>query len=258
MAGTLRALLRGWAIDDGGVPLFEEATLDTPLQGVRVGERPPFLRIAGPLPEATLIHVPRDLPADATVLVRCLSAAPPPEDVALCVMEPSPHVVFAIGGSRVRLATGRSPALAGEINAWNDSRLLLGDGTSCNGMRIVLDRSTVVIGRDGLISSDVLIQSHDQHGLVDLDTLALLNDAPARTVIGAHVWLGRRSVVMPDVTIGAGSVIGTGAVVTQDVPPFCVAAGVPARILRERTSWSRSPAGPSAAERAWLDPHRTA
>lgn len=46
------------------------------------------------------------------------------------------------------------------------------------------------------------------------------------------VWVGAKASIMPGVTIGRGAVIGTGSVVTKDVPPFTVVAGAPARVLR--------------------------
>jgi maltose O-acetyltransferase len=51
--------------------------------------------------------------------------------------------------------------------------------------------------------------------------------------IGANVWLGGGAVVCPGVTIGDDTVVGAGAVVTRDLPAGVVAAGVPARVLRE-------------------------
>lgn len=54
----------------------------------------------------------------------------------------------------------------------------------------------------------------------------------AAVVIEDDCWLGANCVVLPGVTVAAGSVIGAGAVVTADLPPGSVAAGVPARILR--------------------------
>lgn len=53
-------------------------------------------------------------------------------------------------------------------------------------------------------------------------------------VIGNDVWLGANVVVVPGVTIGDGSVIAAGAVVTKDIPPYSIAAGIPARVIKER------------------------
>ncbi|MDX8519400.1 DapH/DapD/GlmU-related protein [Mesorhizobium dulcispinae] len=52
--------------------------------------------------------------------------------------------------------------------------------------------------------------------------------------IGHDVWIGHGAVVMPGVSIGNGAVIGANAVVTHDVPPYAIVAGVPAKPLRQR------------------------
>lgn len=51
-------------------------------------------------------------------------------------------------------------------------------------------------------------------------------------VIEEDAWVGTGAIVLPNVTIGRGSVVGAGSVVTRDVPPFTVVAGQPARVLR--------------------------
>ena len=51
-------------------------------------------------------------------------------------------------------------------------------------------------------------------------------------VIEDDVWIGRRAIIMGGVRVGKGAVIGAGAVVTKDVPPYCVAAGNPAVIKK--------------------------
>ena len=57
-----------------------------------------------------------------------------------------------------------------------------------------------------------------------------LKYAPIVIKDGAHIGIG--SIIMPGVTIGKGAVIGAGAVVTKDVPDYCVAVGVPARVVK--------------------------
>lgn len=56
----------------------------------------------------------------------------------------------------------------------------------------------------------------------------------ADIVIGDDVWIGARAIVLQGVSIGDGAVIAAGAVVRQDVPPFAVVAGVPARVVSQR------------------------
>ena len=52
-------------------------------------------------------------------------------------------------------------------------------------------------------------------------------------VIGDDVWIGANAVILPGVTIGRHVVVAAGAVVTKDVPDYCVVAGVPARVIKE-------------------------
>lgn len=52
-------------------------------------------------------------------------------------------------------------------------------------------------------------------------------------IIEDDVWMGYNVVILPGVTIGKGSIIGAGSVVTKDVPPGCVYAGVPAKLIKE-------------------------
>ncbi|MFY8145455.1 MAG: chloramphenicol acetyltransferase [Rhodobacter sp.] len=77
--------------------------------------------------------------------------------------------------------------------------------------------------------------------------------AARRTVLGPDTWVGHGAIIRPEVTVGAGAVIAAGAVVTRDVAPYMIVAGVPATPLRRRFS-------EAVAERllalAWWDwPH---
>ena len=56
------------------------------------------------------------------------------------------------------------------------------------------------------------------------------------TVIGNDVWIGYRAIILNGVTVGDGAIIGAGAVVTKNVEPYSIVAGVPARVIRKRFS----------------------
>lgn len=100
--------------------------------------------------------------------------------------------------------------------------------------------SRISIGDNTLIASRVFISDHN-HGRFDSSALEDGPDTPpaqrplhAKPVhIGKNVWIGESVCVLPGVTIGDGAVIGAGSVVTRDVPARCVAAGNPARVLRQ-------------------------
>ena len=87
----------------------------------------------------------------------------------------------------------------------------------------------VTIGDRVLIASHVVITSRAHP--IELPRFGVTKDAPIR--IEDDVWIGAGAIVLPGVTVGAGAVIAAGAVVTHDVPPRTVVAGVPARTVRE-------------------------
>ena len=55
-------------------------------------------------------------------------------------------------------------------------------------------------------------------------------------IIGADVWIGARAIILDGIQIGTGAIIGAGAIVTKDIPPYAVAVGNPARVIRKRFS----------------------
>ena len=104
--------------------------------------------------------------------------------------------------------------------------LTIGDGVQIN-TGVHLDTTGgLEIGARTLISEEAVIYTHD-HGL---DPRA--SPRPMPKTIGANVWIGMRAVILPQCAkIGAGAVIGAGAIVTMDVPDNAVVAGNPARII---------------------------
>lgn len=92
----------------------------------------------------------------------------------------------------------------------------------------------VSIGKNVWITRGVMLLCHQRDlsqyevgkPVMDLE----LKYAPIVIKDGAHIGIG--SIIMPGVTIGEGAVIGAGSVVTRDIPPYCVAVGAPAKVIK--------------------------
>ncbi len=117
----------------------------------------------------------------------------------------------------VELATGPG----GVLEIGNQVNINYGTSIGC--------LSSIRIGNRVRIGTFVLIVDSDFHGLHQRN----LRPHPHPVVIEDDVWLGAKSTVLKGVTVGRGSVVGTSAVVTNDVPPFSIVAGVPARKVGE-------------------------
>jgi acetyltransferase-like isoleucine patch superfamily enzyme len=123
-------------------------------------------------------------------------------------------------------------------------------GTGCR----VLAPERLEVGAGVIVARDVTLDARgdlrlDDEALIGFESVLLTHthrsdeigvaiqrqgmySAPIR--IGARAWLGMRVLVLPGVEIGEDAIVASGAVVTASIPPRSIAAGVPARVLRER------------------------
>lgn len=76
------------------------------------------------------------------------------------------------------------------------------------------------------------------HNIERLDVPMATQGESDREIIrvGNDVWIGQNAIIMPGIAIGDGVIVGAGAVVTVNVPPYAIVVGVPARILRYRSA----------------------
>ncbi|WP_305784282.1 sugar O-acetyltransferase [Symbioplanes lichenis] len=123
------------------------------------------------------------------------------------------------------------------------NNLFLGDDVYVNFGLTVVDDVEVRVGDRVMFAPNVTITAtgHPVHPALRSDGTQF----SAPVVIEDDVWIGAGAILLPGVTVGRGSVVGAGAVVTGNVPPDVVVAGVPARVVRPITDadreWSYKP-----------------
>lgn len=91
----------------------------------------------------------------------------------------------------------------------------------------------ITIGEDVAIADNVTIRDSDNHVVTSGSGYQMTKPI----TIGNHVWIGMNATILKGVIIGDGAIIAAGAVVTRDVPAGCLAAGVPARVIKEKVTW---------------------
>ena len=116
-----------------------------------------------------------------------------------------------------------------QLSAGGKGKLIIGDNTFINVGTIISAHHLVKIGKNCQIAPGVVVMDNDFHDTGNHDA----ETKPTPIIIEDNVWLATRAIVLKGITIGKGSTVASGAVVTKDVPPYCIVAGVPAKVIKQ-------------------------
>lgn len=128
--------------------------------------------------------------------------------------------------------------LGDEVRIWSNinrakifvdkgAKLLVGNNSRINGAHLSVS-TQMIIGNNVRIAPYSIIIDNDYHDVNDVSR----EGKKSPITIGDNVWIAMSSIVLRGVTIGEGSVVATGSVVTKDVPPYSIVAGVPAKVIK--------------------------
>lgn len=126
-------------------------------------------------------------------------------------------------------------------------RLRLGDDVDLARGVMITTPGGVTIGDRTLVGYGTKILSSNHRVPQDRGSVFHAGHEHAPVVIESDVWIGANVVVLPGVTVREGAVVAAGSIVTRDVPPFTVVAGVPAKPIRTREGAVEEGAGPALA-----------
>lgn len=119
------------------------------------------------------------------------------------------------------------------IQVGKNAILEIGDSFINREVKIICNNH-IKIGDGCIIAMGTVIRDNDG-GHHKIKSHKYVNSKPV--LIGNHVWLGENVMVLKGATIGEGSIIAAGSVVTKDIPPHCLAMGIPAKVVRENVEW---------------------
>ena len=128
-----------------------------------------------------------------------------------------------------RVKIGRGTAIHMGLKLFTIGGIEIGENCVINRDCLIDGRGSVKIGENVNISPEVMIWTAD-HDPKSPDFAGRIGNVN----IGDFAWLSTRSIILPGVIIGTGSVVAAGAVVTSNVSPYSIVAGVPARRIGER------------------------
>ena len=121
-----------------------------------------------------------------------------------------------------------------DITWLNSANIELGDRVKFNSGCWVNGYGGLVIEDDANVGPRTLIHTAN-HITSDRDSPIAFQGWDCKPVrIGRDAWVGMGCIILPGVTIGEGAIVGAGALVTKDVPPFAVAVGSPAQVIKYR------------------------
>lgn len=130
------------------------------------------------------------------------------------------------------------------LTAWNKVKdnlftpsIVIGSSCNIGDYCHITCVNKIVIG-DGVLTGRWVTITDNSHGTVSIDNLqkppllrVVVSKGPV--IIGKNVWIGDKATILPNVTIGEGSIVAANAVVTKNVPPFSVVAGNPGVIVKK-------------------------
>ena len=148
-----------------------------------------------------------------------------------------------IGGENINIGDNFFAGPNCRIEAWKEYNgihfnpiIKIGNNVKINSKCHIGAINEISIDDDVLIGSGVFITDH-AHGTSHLKDLKLPPNnrnlySKGKVKIGSKCWICENAVILPGVTIGESSIVGAGAIVTKDVPPYSVVGGNPARVLK--------------------------
>lgn len=155
----------------------------------------------------------------------------------------APYASLIKGMKHITIGDHTNIAKGVQLTAWDNymgqhysPEIHIGNGCSIGEDNHITAIDSIFIGNHVLMGKKVLI-TDNAHGISSRDMVEIppkerLLYSKGPVIIEDNVWIGEKASILPGVHIGRGCIIGANAVVTSNIPPYCIVAGNPARIIK--------------------------
>lgn len=183
------------------------------------------------------------------------------------------EVNIKIKGSNNNIYIGENVVVKGKLDInieSNNCNVVINKNTTFENTAIGLaeDKTEVIIGEDCMFATETLLLASDYHSIFDLKTGKRTNYAK-KIELGNHVWVGTRAIILKNVNIGSGTIIGAGSVIHKSNEKNCVVNGSPSKVIKNDVYWTRNlveqkefplinlPENPSSAIKYYIEKNLT-
>lgn len=121
-----------------------------------------------------------------------------------------------------------------KILVGSNAKVILENNCGLNANTLLIAKDSITIGKSSVVSWNGQILDSDMHSVIQN---GIESDFTKPVRIGNNVWIGNGVTVLKGVTIGDGAIVAACSVVTKDVPPRSLAAGIPSKVIRSEIAW---------------------
>ena len=152
--------------------------------------------------------------------------------------------IIHIRGHYNKILFGNNCHVGPNCSFWmegNNIEIVIGDNTTfTHSVHFCAqeDSMKIIIGEDCMFSNNIVLRTSDSHIIKNKKSGERINPG-GNIELGKHVWIAPKTTIAKNVKVGDGSIIGSNTLVTKNIPSFCLAAGIPAKVIKDSVEWER-------------------
>lgn len=124
-----------------------------------------------------------------------------------------------------------------EIEMHGNAAIIIGRNAGIRGVRFLAKDAKIEVGELAMFSYGINIRNTDSHRIFSLENPDVVTNSSSDIKIGKHAWICMNATILKGVSVGDNAIVAYGAVLTRDCPANSIAAGNPAKVVKNNITW---------------------